>query len=158
MVLALSGCTTTQETAMDAQVAAMSNCDKIDALIAGHKSGFPQLRRSLSSAKVMQVWKARYHLVGDSCQVWEWSAEKFSYVCSLIEPNEETAMDHFGKAKAITRECLSAEWVMQEGKRDLGAGVKAEFSKPGEATVVTVVAASSPTVFSTEWKTYGRSE
>ena len=153
-VSALVGCTTTQETAMDSQVASMTNCEKLDALIQGHQKGFPNLRTTLSSAKIMNVWKARYHLVGDSCQVWGWSADKFSYVCSLVEPNEEIAMDHFNQAKTMTRECLGEDWVMKQGARDMGEGTKAEFSKPGVATVVTMLAASSPTVFKTEWKTY----
>ncbi|MEE2730381.1 MAG: hypothetical protein VYA55_06130 [Pseudomonadota bacterium] len=153
-VAALFGCTTTQETAMDSQVAAMSNCEKIEALVQGHRHGFPQLKTTLSNAKIMQVWKARYHLVGDACQVWGWSADKFSYVCSQTEPNQETAMDHYGKAKAVTRQCLGPEWVLTEGKRDMGDGVKAEFAKAGESAVITVVAASSPTVFHNEWKTY----
>ena len=153
-VSTLVGCTTTQETEMDSQVEAMSSCEKIDALIQGHQQGFPHLRMTLSNAKIMKVWKARYHLVGDSCQVWGWSADKFSYVCSLIEPDEAIAMEHFNQAKAITRECLGEEWVLKEGARDMGEGIKAEFSKPGVATVVTMLAASSPTVFKTEWKTY----
>ena len=150
----LASCTTTEETAMDAHVGAMSNCEKVEALIAGHQKGFPNLKQSLSNAKLMQVWKARYHLVGDSCQVWGWSADKFSYVCSLTEPNQATAMDHYAKAKNMTRECLGPEWVLKEGKRDMGEGSKAEFAKPGVSTVVTVAAASSPAVFKTEWKTY----
>ena len=154
LLVSLWGCTTTGETELDTQVAALTTCEKIDALIKGHKHGFPNLRTTQSSAKIMDVWKARYHLVGDSCQVWGWGAARFSYVCTLTEPGQDLAMEHFNQAKAKTRECLSPQWALQEGPRDNGEGVKAEFSKPGEKTVVTLVAASSPTVFKTEWKTY----
>ncbi len=153
-VTVLMGCTTAQETEEGRQVAAMSTCDKINALIEGHAKGFPRLRTSLSSSKYMEVWKARYHLVGDACQVWGSSSDKFSYVCSLTEPNKEVAMEHYTKAKSVTRECLSGDWSMQEGPRDMGEGSKAEFSRAGTDTVVTIVAAASPTVFKTEWKTY----
>lgn len=150
----LAGCTTTQESAMDLKVAELSTCEKIDALIQGHKKGFPNLRMTQSSVKLMEIWKARYHLVGDSCQVWSWGSGKFSYVCSLTEPNEQVAMEHYGLAKAKAQECLQQGWNLKEGPREMGGGIKAEFSRPGDATVLTLVATSSPTLFKTEWKTY----
>lgn len=148
------GCTTTQESAMDAQVAALSTCEKVDALIQGHKQGFPNLRMTQTSTKFMDVWKARYHLVGDSCQVWSWGQGKFSYVCSLTEPNEQVAMEHYGQAKQKAQECLQTGWALKEGARNMGEGHKAEFSRAGDGTVLTIVATSSPTLFKTEWKTY----
>jgi len=154
LLVALAGCTTTQETELDAKVAALTTCEKVNALVKGHQQGFPHLRMTLTNSRYMEVWKARYHLVGDGCQVWGWGSGRFSYMCSLTEPGQEVAMEHFNQAKAKTRECLSQDWIMKEGPRDAGEGVKAEFTKTGEKTVVTLIAASSPTVFKTEWKTY----
>lgn len=153
-VMVLAGCTTTQESEMDSKVAALTTCEKIEALIQGHKKGFPNLRMTQSSAKIMDVWKARYNLVGDSCQVWGWGSGKFSYVCSLTEPNKQVAMEHYQLAMGQAKECLQQGWALKEGPRKMGEGLKAEFSRPNDPTVLTVVATSSPTLFKTEWKTY----
>lgn len=151
----LAGCTTSQESAMDNQVAALSPCEKVSALIDGHKQGFPHLRMSGGkSSGIAQVWKARYHLVGESCQVWGWGSGKFSYVCSQQEPGEELAREHLEQAKIATRQCLDDAWTMQEKKRDMGEGSRIDFTKANETTVISIVAAASPTLMKTEWRTY----
>ncbi|MGB3620032.1 MAG: hypothetical protein WBA20_01655 [Ketobacter sp.] len=153
-LVVLQACSTVQQTEIDKQVSALDTCEKIDALVAGHPKGFPNLRTAQTTSKYMDVWKARYHLVGDSCQVWGWGNGKFSYVCSLTEPNKAVAMEHFDQAKEVTQQCLGESWSLKQGKRDQGEGTKAEYSVSGRNTVVTIVAASSPTLFATEWKTY----
>lgn len=150
----LQACTTAQEQELDKKVAELSNCEKIDALVAGHGRGFPYLRTTQTTSKYMDTWKARYHLVGDSCQVWGWGDQKFSYVCSLTEPNQAVAMEHFDKAKKITSDCLGEGWTLKQGARKQGEGIRADYSTPGNNTVITLLAASSPTLFATEWKTY----
>jgi hypothetical protein len=150
----LVGCSTAQESQMDKQVGVMSTCDKIEALLAGHKKGFPNLKMTQTTTKYMDVWKARYHLVGDGCQVWGWSSGKFSYMCSLTEPTKQVSLEHYTQAKSIVQECLQGQWELTEGARDQGEGRKAEFRKMGDTTVLTVVAAAAPTLFKSEWKTY----
>lgn len=151
---ALQSCTTAQQSELDTKVAALTPCEKVKALIAGHKKGFPQLRMTQTTSRYMDMWKARYHLVGDSCQVWGWGEGKFSYVCSLTEPNKDVAMEHYSKARDATHQCLGEQWVAQEGSRKQGEGIKAEYRMDGDSTMVTIVAASSPTLFESEWKTY----
>jgi hypothetical protein len=153
-VAALQACSTAQQAELDKKVAALTTCEKVNALVAGHSKGFPQLRAAQTTSKYMDMWRARYNLVGEGCQVWGWGNAKFSYVCSLTEPSEQVAMEHFEQAKKITHECLGDSWSMKQGKRKQGDGVKAEFSVAGKNTVITVVAASSPTLFASEWKTY----
>lgn len=124
------------------------------ALLQGHKKGFPALRTQQSTVKYMDIWRAKYHLVGDACQVWGWGQGKFSYVCSLIEPNKDVAMVHFNSAKEKTQACLGPDWKVSEGPRPNGEGEKIEFTNAGKSTVLTILAASSATLFKTEWRTY----
>lgn len=138
----------------DAQVAAMTTCEKITALINGHDKGFPLLRTQKTNAKLLDVWKARYHLVGDSCQVWGWGKGEFSYMCSLSTPNRDTSMDYYAKAKTVAADCLGAQWQLQEGARELGEGMKALFTRSGSRTAVGVQAVATPGLFRDEWTTY----
>ena len=159
-LLCLSACMLTACSGMqggspqDQYIAAMSQCEKLEALVAGHKKGFPVLRTTQTTVKYMDIWKARYHLIGDACQVWGWGNNKFSYVCTLTEPAKEVAMSHYEQAKSKAAECLGSGWTMKEGPRKQGEGVQATFSKAGETTVVTTMAVSSPQMFASEWRSY----
>ncbi len=139
---------------MDAKVAAMTPCERLQGLIQGHAKGFPLLRLQKTQAKLLDVWKARYHLVGDSCQVWVWGQGQSSYMCSLSSPNQETAMAYYEKAKQAASECLGSDWHLEEGKRKLGEGMKAQYSHANEATAVGVQAVATPGLFKDEWTTY----
>lgn len=150
----LGACTTVEEQAMDSQVSDLTPCEKLQALITGHGKGFPVLRTTKSTTRYMDIWRARYHLVGDSCQVWGWGEDKFSYVCTLTEPNKDVAMEHFNLAKERASTCLGASWKVEEGPRKEGEGVRARFTKQGSSTAVSVLAVASPTLFKTEWRTY----
>lgn len=150
----LASCTTVEEQAMDSQVAALSPCEKVQALVKGHEKGFPNLRTTQSTTRYMNIWRARYHLVGSDCQVWGWANDKFSYVCSLTEPNKEVSMEHFTQAKAAAASCLGEGWTLKEGPRKQGEGVRAQFSRAGSSTVISVMAVASPNLFKTEWRTY----
>lgn len=139
---------------IDAKVAAMTPCEKVHALIEGHSKGFPMLKLQKTEARLLDVWKARYHLVGDACQVWQWGQGQFSYMCALSTPNQQTAMDYYEKAKMLTAECLGAQWQPQEGKRELGEGLKTSFVQAGNKTVVGIHAVATPGLFKDEWTTY----
>jgi hypothetical protein len=134
-------------------VAAMSGCEKVNALIAAHGNGFEHLKMAQSTTKRVNVWKARYHLVGDSCQIWGWG-NRSDYVCSKIAPTEDIARQWYEKAKTETRQCLSDQWQLQESPRKVGTGTKAVFSKAGSNTVVTVHAVETRGVFKSEWAAY----
>ena len=144
----------TEDKERDAKVAAMSVCEKITGLIEGHDKGFPVLRLQKTHAKLMDVWKARYHLVGDSCQVWDWGKGSSSYMCSLTSPNKETALQYYEEAKKVAGECLGAQWTLGESARALGEGKKAQFTRAGSDTVLGVHAVATPGLFRQEWTTY----
>lgn len=152
--LLLSACTTTEEVAMDSQVAELSPCEKLNALVDGHAKGYPVLKTTQTTNRYMDIWRARYHLVGDSCQIWGWGEGRFSYVCSLTEPSKEVAMEHYDLAKSRAESCLGGAWVVKEEPRKQGEGKRASFNKQGNKTTVSVMAVASPTLFKTEWRTY----
>jgi hypothetical protein len=63
-------------------------------------------------------------------------------------------MEYYDTAKGLTAECLGDQWQLQEGKRELGEGVKANFVQGGSKTVVGMHAVSTPGLFKDEWTTY----
>lgn len=133
----------------------MSLCEKVQALVNEHDKQFKTLRTSSPArSRSIAVWDARYHLVGNNCQIWEWGNGNVNYVCSHSTPNKDMAMDLFNKAKDETRQCLEQAWNLEERPRKIGNGLKATFSRPGSNTVASVHAVETRGVFKSEWSTY----
>jgi hypothetical protein len=112
LALLTVACVDQQSRELNAAAAHMSDCEIITALIAAHHNDFKKIRYSVQNANKIDIWKSRYHLVGNNCQIWSWGAGSSDYVCSLISPDEEIARKRFEKAKTITRQCLDDSWVM----------------------------------------------
>ncbi len=136
------------------QVAQMSQCEKVRALINAHPNKFEKLRTNPKPSNKITIWDARYHLVGKNCQVWGWGQGKTDYMCSLTAPNQQIAMDNYNRAKSATQACLGNDWQLQEMPRKLGEGVKAVFSHPGSETVVAVHAVETNGLRNDEWTAY----
>lgn len=149
---ALAGCSvqSTEEIA----VTQMSNCEKVMALVDAHPNKFENIRKSLQSTRKITVWDARYHLIGNNCQVWSWGTGKTDYMCSLTSPNKETAMENFAKAKKLTQSCLGDTWQLSEQPRKVGNGIKASFTRPTGDTVVAIHAVETQGILRNEWTSY----
>jgi hypothetical protein len=133
----------------------MSLCEKVQALLKEHDNRFKALRTSSPTrSRSIVVWDARYHLVGNNCQIWEWGKGNANYVCGLSTPNKDMAIERFNKAKEETRQCLDQTWELEERPRKIGNGLKATFSLPGGNTVAAVHAVETRGVFKSEWSTY----
>ncbi len=132
----------------------MSSCEKIQALIGAHKDQFKQIRYARQTTNRMDIWRTRYHLIGDRCQIWDWGSGNTDYVCSLIAPEQELAEQRYEKAKQTTRECLDSSWQLTEQARKVGQGSKAVYAQQGNNTVVATHVVKIRGLFNTEWITY----
>lgn len=135
-------------------VEAMSSCEKVDALLQAHRNGFSKIRTSRSTAARIDIWKARYHLVGNNCQIWGWSGERFDYVCNATAPTETIAREWYEKAKVETAKCLDESWTLKEMPRSIGNGSKAVFSQKGSDLKIATHVIETRGLFKTEWATY----
>ena len=138
----------------DDAVAAMSACEKINALITQHRSGFDQIRKNPRPGNRMTVWDARYQMIGNNCQVWDWGNNHSSYMCNLSFPDQESAVEVYNKGKQTAAECLGSSWQQTEQPRKLGNGTRVVYSKAGSDTVLSVHAIETKGVFREEWTVY----
>ena len=152
--LILSSCVDQQTRERDVVVKNMSNCEKVQGLIKAHEGGFVNIRERKTVTNKMDIYSARYQLVGDRCQVWHWGAGDIDYVCSVISPSNEIANEYYIKAKNFTQECLGEEWILTESPRQVGNGTKAIFKKSGENTIVATHIVQTQGLYKTEWGTY----
>jgi len=129
-------------------------CDKIDGLINEYSNNFERIKLKAINNRISKIWQAKYHLVGNSCQVWAWGSDSTTYACNITAPDKETAQTYFNKAKEITRGCLAETWQMKEQKRNNDDGIKVEFTTA--ANDITIATHMVPTagLFKSEWTVY----
>lgn len=129
-------------------------CTQVRELISQHNDGFKQLKGNMQATKNMDIWAAKYHLVGKGCQIWRWSSGKQSYMCSLTVPDETLAIEKQNRAIDFSRQCLGNEWSVEEIKRNNGRAVRHVFSKETENTVASIHRVKTEGLFKSEWTVY----
>ncbi len=140
----------------DATVQTKDYCPILDALITEFDNGFDKIKAAQMSTQYSQIWQAKYHLVGNDCQVWASGTDKTTYACSRMTPNEDVAKMLFDKAKDTGRKCLTSDWQLNEQPRLNNTGYKAEFKNKNRTDDLTLSIHMVPSTgaFSSDWMVY----
>lgn len=151
-MLFLAGCNNTKN---DTAVLTPDElCVQVKELISQHGDGFKQLKGNLQVTKNMDIWDAKYHLVGKGCQIWRWSNGKQAYMCSLTVPDKSLAIEKQNKAIDFSRQCLGNEWSAEKVDRNNGRAVGTVFSKEKGNTVASIHRIKIKGLFKSEWTVY----
>ena len=130
-------------------------CAKLELLKSAYHDDFSQLKETQVVGRVSNIWKAKYQLFGENCQVFSWGGEQHTYSCSLVAPNEVTAQKYYQSAKRITQQCLGEAWHLEESKRKNDEGMKASFTnhdaKPDKKVTFSSHLVPTSGLFSTTW-------
>ena len=132
-------------------------CTKLSLLKNAYKDNFEQLKEVKLGARTSNVWRAKYQLFGENCQVFSWGDKQHTYSCRLIAPDETSAEHYYQNAKKITQQCLGNDWKSKENKRSHDDGIKTTFSNQHDNNEkVTFSTHLVPTsgLFSTTWTIY----
>ncbi|MDN3651384.1 hypothetical protein QWY77_01110 [Thalassotalea ponticola] len=150
----LSSCSINDSSNSQPPISLTDPCEKINALLKEYDNNFDRLKLEQSNLKLSQVWKAKYHLVGESCQIWAWGTEKYTYACSLSAPNKQVIDQYFNNAKATAKRCLSNDWISSESTKADNQGYKIEFSSDKSSAKLAAHAVPSGNVFKSQWTIY----
>jgi len=130
-------------------------CTKLDLLKSAYYNDFESLREIKVGGRVSNIWRAKYQLFGENCQVFSWGGKQHTYSCRLVAPDEETAQQYYQGAKNVTQECLGEQWQLEESKRIHDEGMKASFinhnAKPSEKVSFSTHLVPTSGLFSTTW-------
>ena len=133
-------------------------CTKLDLLKSAYYDDFSSLKEINVAGRVSNIWKAKYQLFGENCQVFTWGGKQHTYSCNLVAPNEETAKSYYQSAKRVTQECLGEQWQLEESKRKHDDGMKTTFTnhdaKPNEKVTFSTHLVPTSGLFSTTWTIY----
>ena len=130
-------------------------CAKLELLKNAYHDDFTQLKEIKVGARVTNIWKAKYQLFGENCQVFSWGGEQHTYSCSLVAPDEVTAQRFYQSAKKVTKECLGDTWKLEETSRKHDAGMKTSFTnndaEPNQKVEFSTHLVPTSGLFSTTW-------
>ncbi|ALO35471.1 hypothetical protein CMT41_12650 [Colwellia sp. MT41] len=148
-----------QNTKIAANIMPTTNpCSKLEQLKNAYYNDFKQIKEIKVAGRVSNIWKAKYQLFGENCQVFSWGGKQHTYSCRLVAPDEETAQNYYRSAKRITQECLGDEWQIEESNRRHDDGMKASFTNHGakqsEQVTFSTHLVPTPGLFSTTWTLY----
>lgn len=150
-----SSTTETQANGQTALLPKVTNaCTKVKALVSEYENDFDKIKASVISTRTSQIWKAKYHLVGDNCQVWAWGNDRHTYSCSNTAPNKEVAEYYFQNAKNTAESCLGTNWTAKESVRKKDNGYKVEFKNQNSDLVLAAHMVPTANLFKSEWTIY----
>lgn len=133
-------------------------CAKLSLLEKAYHNDFKDLKEIKVKGRVSNMWRAKYQLFGENCQVFTWGGDQHNYSCRLVAPDEESARTYYQNAKTITQECLGETWNLEESKRARDDGMKTTFTKrvtsEEEKVTFSTHLVSTPGVFSSTWTIY----
>lgn len=129
-------------------------CEKLELLMTAYDNNFDSIKQSPVNSRISNIWKAKYHLVGSSCQVWSRGEEVVTYSCDLMAPDQKTGQVYYENAKSITQQCLGNAWQMKEQARKNDAGLKAEFTNSNEELSISTHLVPSDGLFKSQWTVY----
>ena len=78
-------------------------CTKLDLLKSAYYDDFSSLKEIKVAGRVSNIWKAKYQLFGENCQVFSWGGKQHTYSCNLVAPAEATAKGNYQTAKRISK-------------------------------------------------------
>lgn len=104
---------TAQSTRASALARDAASCKQLEMIFNESGSGFQSLRQKPDYQKKVTFWQSRYQLIEGSCQIWQWS-DKFSYVCSKVFPDQESAHGIYQDAGDFINQCLGDSTVEED--------------------------------------------
>ncbi|TYK66367.1 hypothetical protein [Colwellia echini] len=133
-------------------------CAKLELIKNDYYTNFSSLKSEEIVGRMSNMWKAKYQLFGENCQIFSWGGAQHTYSCNVIAPDEEAAKKYYENAKKVTQQCLGDEWKFEESNRARDNGLKATFTNvdasPKDLVTFSTQLIPSPGLFSTTWTLY----
>ncbi|MEI6894767.1 MAG: hypothetical protein V5789_09070 [Colwellia sp.] len=148
-----------QNTKISANLMPLTNaCSQLEFIKSAYYDGFTQLKDTKISGRMSNIWRAKYQLFGEHCQIFSWGDKQRTYSCRLVAPDETTAQSYYQDAKNITQQCLGDTWTLVESNRVHDDGMKLSFTnddaKANEQVTFSTHLVPTLRLFSTTWTIY----
>lgn len=131
-------------------------CDLLGEIFNKSINGFRSIREQPCYLNKATRWEARYHLIDNSCEIWQWS-DKYSYICSRVVYDKDMVDNLFDEAGRLINHCLNdshIQWKQQQTVLEK-QGVETSYSINGLLRG-TLRKVNTGGLFSDSWTVYFR--
>ena len=87
-------------------------CEQLDYIFSNSSDGFKVIRTQPNYQNKITLWKSTYQPLPVNCEIWQWS-NRYSYVCSQVLPDQQSAMSIYDEANKVIKECVKGNQVVQ---------------------------------------------
>ena len=128
-------------------------CGQLNYVFNNSSNGFRAIRSQPNFQNKITLWKSTYQPLETNCEIWQWS-NRYSFVCSKILPDAQSARAIYDETNATIRQCIKADNVAtwHEPLPD-NKGEKTEYRVNGQARGSTEMV-NTKGLFSDDWTVY----
>ncbi|MGI9282142.1 MAG: hypothetical protein ACR2PX_21275 [Endozoicomonas sp.] len=127
-------------------------CQDLGQIFTKSQDGFSDIRKQPSFYNKITIWQTDYQPLEGGCEIWQWS-NRYSYVCSRVLPDEQTATHAFDEASRVISQCLPKSWSQQQVALPDEKGEKIQYSINGQVRG-SLEKVSTGGLFSKAWTVY----
>jgi hypothetical protein len=113
-LISISGCGATLTPEESAYVDSLTPCEKIQGLVDSFDNGFAPLKATRVQNNFSDIWTPKYHLLGNSCQIIGFNANRMAYKCAEQYDDETQSRESFDWAVEKVTSCLGSQWQASE--------------------------------------------
>ncbi|WP_152558511.1 hypothetical protein [Endozoicomonas numazuensis] len=127
-------------------------CQDLGQIFTKSQNGFTDIRKQPSFYNKITLWQTDYQPLDGGCEIWQWS-NRYSYVCSRVLPDEQTATHVFDEASRVIGQCLPKSWSQQQVALPDQKGEKIQYAINGQVRG-SLEKVSTGGLFSKAWTVY----
>ena len=87
----LAGCSS-QQVVKRSEPDTRNICAQLNYVFENSSDGFRAIREQPGYHNKITIWQSAYQPLDSNCEIWQWS-NRYSYVCSRVLPDEQTALN-----------------------------------------------------------------
>ncbi|WP_281647308.1 hypothetical protein [Parendozoicomonas sp. Alg238-R29] len=89
--------------------AELTDCSDLKVIMESSKNNFKNHRTGPQFFNQLTIWSTDLELAGQECQVWQWGAGNYSYVCTRSFPIKEAGKNFVRETTNKLKNCFSKE-------------------------------------------------
>ena len=128
-------------------------CGQLAYIFNNSSDGFQAIRTQPNYQNKITLWQSTYQPLNVHCEIWQWS-NRYSYVCSKVLPDEQSAEAIYKEANTVIQQCVSdGQATSHENKLPDNKGLKTEYRLNDQVRGSTQLVNTSG-LLSNDWTVY----
>ncbi|MGI9274982.1 MAG: hypothetical protein ACR2PT_09065 [Endozoicomonas sp.] len=127
-------------------------CAQLSYVFESSADGFRAIREQATYHNKITIWQSAYQPLGNKCEIWQWS-NRYSYVCSRVLPDEQTALNAYNQVIETIDQCLDKTWQQRPEPLPENKGEQTQYLLNGQVRG-SVQRVNTKGLFAKDWTVY----